>query len=96
MTITAVGQIDQAVNVTVNKELKLICEVESHPDAQVHWEKNGVPVDGKSGEVTQLTVTADSSVRGAIINYTCVAENVVGGNNHSVSNNITVYVQGKI
>ena len=97
MTITAVGQINQsAVNVTWNKELDIFCEVESHPSAQVHWEENGVPVDGSSGEVTRLKVTANSAIRGANITYTCVAENVVGGNNHSVSNNITVYVQGKI
>ena len=94
-TVTT-GTNQSAVNVTVNdEELDLSCTVESHPTAFIHWEENDVIVAGSS-EVVELTVTANSSVRGAIITYTCVAENVVGGNSRSVSNNITVYVQGEM
>ena len=102
MTITTIvnkfttGTNQSAVNVTVNdEELELSCNVESHPTALVHWEENGVIVAGSS-EVIELKITPNSSVRGAIITYTCVAKNVVGGNSHSVSNNITVYVQGEM
>ena len=101
MTITTIvnkittGTNQSAVNVTVNDELNLSCTVESHPTALVHWEENGVIVAGSS-EVIELKITPNSSVRGAIITYTCVAKNVVGGNSHSVSNNITVYVQGEM
>ena len=96
VTITTVtGTNQSAVNVTVGEELDITCKVESYPYAQVHWEADGVTVVDSS-EVVQLKVTANSTIRGAIITYTCVAENVVGENNHSVSNNITVYVQGKM
>ena len=83
------GTNQSAVNVKLNEELIITCNVESCPMALVHWEENGVIVAGSSEAIKQI-VTANSSVRGAIITYTCVAENVVRGNN------ITVYVQSEM
>ena len=96
VTITTVtGTNQSAVNVAVNEELVITCNVKSYPTALVHWEENDIIVVGSS-EVIELTVTTNSSVHGAIITYTCVAENVVGGNNRSVNNSITVYIQGEM
>ena len=96
VTITANDEIIQsAVNETVNELLQLACDVESLPTALVHWEEDGVPID-RGREVKQQEVTVNTTIRGAVINYTCVAQNVVGGKNHSVSNTIIVYVQGEV
>jgi len=88
------GTNQSAVNVTVNEIVVITCGVESYPPAQVVWKENDVIV-ADSGEVAELRVTPNSGVRGAIITYTCVAENVVGGKTRSVNNSITVYVQGE-
>ena len=96
VTITANGVTNQsAVNVTVNEVLQLTCDVESRPTALVHWEEDGIPTD-RGREVRQQVVTVNTTVRGAVINYTCVAQNVVEGKNRSVSNSIIVYVQGEV
>jgi len=87
------GTNQSAVNVTVNQELAITCRVESHPTGQLRW-KDGTTVIDTTKNV-ELEVTANTSVRGAIITYTCVAENIVGGKTRSVNNSITVYVQGK-
>jgi len=87
------GTNQSAVNVTVNKELVISCGVESHPTGQLHWEDNTTVFDTTNN--VELEVTANTSVRGAIITYTCVVENIVGGKTRSVNNSITVYVQGK-
>ena len=96
MTTTSKGVTNQsAVNVTVNEALQLICDVESRPTALVHWEEDGVPND-RGRPVKLQVVTVNTTVRGAVINYTCVAQNVVGGKNRSASNTIIVYVQGEV
>ena len=96
MTITANGvTIQSAVNVTVNEVLLLTCDVESRPTALVHWEEDGVPTD-RGREVKQQVISVNTTVRGAVINYTCVAQNVVGGKNRFVSSTIIVYVQGEV
>ena len=96
VTITANGvTVQSAVNVTVNEALQLTCDVKSRPIALVHWEEDGVPTD-RGREVKQQVVTVNTTIRGAVINYTCVAQNVVGGKNRSVSNTIIVYVQGEV
>ena len=95
VTITANGvTIQSAVNETVNEALQLACDVESRPTALVHWEEDGVPTD-RGRPVKQQVVTVNTTVRGAVINYTCVAQNVVEGKIHSVSSSIIVYVQGE-
>ena len=96
MTITSNGvTIQSAVNEIVDEALQLTCDVESIPTALVHLEEDGVPTD-REREVKQQVVTVNTTIRGAVINYTCVAQNMVGGQNHSVSNTIIVYVQGKV
>ena len=96
VTITANGVTNQSVvNETVNEAVQLVCDVESRPTALVHWEEDGVPTD-RGREVKQQVITVNTTIRGAVINYTCVAQNVVGGQNHSVSNTIIVYVQGEV
>ena len=78
------------VNVTFNTIFQLNCSVESYPPAMVHWE-----VDG--GQVSNNTVElVDTSMRGAIITYTCVAVNIINGVNHSTNNSINVIIQGKM
>ena len=96
VTITANGVTNQSVvNETVNEAVQLVCDVESRPTALVHWEEDGVPTD-RGREVKQQVISVNTTVRGAVINYTCVAQNVVGGQNRSVSNTIIVYVQGEV
>ena len=76
------------------------CSVESYPPAMVHWEVDGKPVSSVTAEVVNTivyeAVTVDTSVPGAIITYTCVAENVINGVNHFANNSINVIIQSKI
>ena len=78
------------VNVTLNNKLNLTCNVESYPPAMVHWVVNGEQVSDVA------SVMVNTSVRGAIDTYTCVAVNEVNGTNRSASNSIDVIIQGKI
>ena len=87
------------VNVTFDTMFKMNCSVESYPLAMVHWKVDGIKV-GDSLEIRIDTsvheeVTVDTSSRGAIITYTCVAVNVINGVNHSANNSIDVIIQGK-
>ena len=66
------------------------CNVESYPLAMVHWEVDGEQVSNDT------VVLVDTSDRGAIITYTCVAVNIINGVNHSANNSINVVIQGKI
>ena len=88
------------VNVTFNTMFKMKCSVESYPPAMVHWEVDGVQVSNNP-EIRAYTrvseeVTVDTSSRGVIITYTCVAVNVINGINHSATKNINVIIQGKM
>lgn len=87
------GVNQSAMNVTANKELKLTCEAESYPPALIRWEEIGA--SGREG-TDELTIAVNTTVCGAIINYTCVAENVVSGVSQFVTRSITIYVQGKL
>ena len=78
------------VNVTFNTLFNMSCTVESYPLAMVHWEVDGTQVSNDT------VVLVDTSDRGAIITYTCVAVNVINGVNHSANNSINVVIQGKI
>ena len=77
------------VNVTFNTVFNMTCRVESYPLAMVHWE-------GNSEQVNNNVVLVNTSERGAIITYTCVAVNEINGDSQSASNSINVIVQGKI
>ena len=91
MTIVAINGINQSkVNVTFNKMSNMTCNVESYPPAMVYWEVNGELVSNNK------SVLVNTSVRGAIITYTCVAENVVDGTDRSSNNSITIIIQGKM
>ena len=87
------------VNVTFNTMFKMNCSVESYPPAvTVHWEVDGVQI--YNPEIRTYTrvreeVTVDTSSRGVIITYTCVAVNVINGVNHSANNSINAIIQGK-
>jgi len=83
-----------AINVTVNEVLELTCKDESYPTALVHWEENSLPVTD-SNQMAELSVIVNSTVLGATIEYTCVAENSVGGMNHTARNSVLFHVQGK-
>jgi len=83
-----------AINVTVNETLELMSKVESYPTDLVHWEENSLPVTD-SNQIVELSVIVNSTVLGATIEYTCVAENSVGGMNYSARNNVLIHVQGK-
>ena len=76
------------------------CIVESYPPAMIHWEVNRVRVSNNSEVIADTTVheevTVDTSSRGAIITYTCVAVNIINGNNYFANNSINVTVQGKM
>ena len=89
------------VNVAFNIIFKMNCSVESYPLAvAIHWEVNGVQVSNNSEIRTDnrvlKEVTVDTSVHGAIVTYTCVALNVINGDNHSANNSIDVIIQGKM
>ena len=77
------------VNVTLNDKFNMTCNVESYPPAMVHWVVNGEQVSNDT------LVIVDTSVRGAIDTYTCVAVNEVNGTNRSANNSIDVIIQGK-
>ena len=88
------------VNVTFNTMFKINCSVESYPFVmKIHWEADIVQVSNNPEIRTDASVheevTIDTSSRGAIITYTCVAVNVINGVNHSANNSIDVIVQGK-
>ena len=88
------------VNVTYDTVFKMNCSVESYPPAMVHWEVDGVQVNNNSKMIADTVVheevTVDTSSRGAIITYTCVAVNVINGDNYVANTSINVIVQGKI
>ena len=87
------------VNVTFSTVFKMNCSVESYPPAMVHWEVDGEQVSDNPEIRTDTRVheevTVDTSSRGVIITYTCVAVNIINGVNHSANNSIDVIVQGK-
>ena len=78
------------VNVTFNTMFNMSCNVESYPLAMVHWEVDGEQVSNNT------VVLVNTSGRGAIITYTCVAVNIINEVNHSANNSIDVIIQGKI
>ena len=78
------------VNVKLNDVFNMTCKVDSYPPAMVHWVVNGEQVSNDT------LVIVDTSERGAIDTYTCVAVNEVNGTNHSANNSINVIIQGKI
>ena len=88
------------VNVTFNTMFKMNCSVESYPPAMVHWEVDGVQISDNpeirkdNGVLKEVTV--DTSSRGAIFTYTCVAVIVINGVNHSANNSIDVIIQGTL
>ena len=87
------------VNVTFNIIFKVNCSVESYPPAMVHWEVDGAQVSN-SPEIRTDTrvheeVTVNTSSRGVIITYTCVAVNVINGVNQLTNNSINAIIQGK-
>ena len=87
------------VNVTFNTIFKMNCSVESYPFVMtIQWEVDGLQVNDNP-EIRMYTrvleeVTVDTSSRGAIITYTCVAVNVINGVNNSAENSIDVIIQG--
>ena len=88
------------VNVTFNRMFKMNCSIESYPLAvAIYWEVDGVQVSNnpeiRTDTNVRKEVTVDTSSRGAIITYTCVAVNVINGVNHSANNSIDIIVQGK-
>ena len=84
-------QINQSeVNVTLNTLFNMTCDVDSYPPAMFHWEADGERVSND----TLLIV--DTSMRGAIITYTCVAVNEVNGTIRSANKSINVIIQGEI
>ena len=101
MTIEALDKINQSeVNITFNTMFKMNCSVESYPPAMVHWEVDGVQVSNNSeirttDTIVRVAVTVDTSSRGVIITYTCVAVNVINGVNQLTNNSINAIVQGK-
>ena len=88
------------VNVKFNTMFKMNCSVESYPPAMVHWEVDGVQVSNNpeirtDTRVHEGEVTVDTSSRGVIITYTCVAVNVINGVNQLTNNSINAIIQGK-
>ena len=49
----------------------------------------------RTGTRVREEMTVDSSSRGVIITYTCVAVNVINGINRSANNSINAIIQGK-
>ena len=102
MTIQILDKINQSeVNVTFNTTFKINCSVESYPLAvTVRWEADVVQVsnnpENRTTDRVRKEVTVDTSNRGVIITYTCVAVNVINDENRSASNSIKVVVQGKV
>ena len=88
------------VNVIFNTMFKMNCSVESYPPVMaIYWEEDGIQLNDNL-EIRMDTkvleeVTVDTSNRGAIITYTCVAVNVINGVNHTANNSIDVIIQGK-
>ena len=78
------------VNVTFNTMFNMICRVESYPLAMVHWEVDDEQVSNNN------VILVNTSMRGAIITYTCVAVNVINEVSQSASNCINVIIQGKM
>ena len=78
------------VNVTFNTMFNMTCRVESYPLAMVHWEVDDEQVSNNT------VVLVNTSKRGAIITYTCVAVNVINGDSQSANNSINVIIQGKM
>ena len=78
------------VNVTFNTMFNMTCRVESYPLAMVHWEVDDEQVSNNT------VVLVNTSERGAIITYTCVAVNEINEVSQSASNSINVIIQGKI
>ena len=74
------------------------CSVESYPPAMVHWEVGGGQVSNNSVMIgdtrVRAAVTVNTSSRGVIITYTCVAVNVINGVNQLANNSINVFIQG--
>ena len=77
------------MNLTFNTMFNLTCSVESYPLAMVHWE-----IDGE--QVNNNVILVNTSERGAIITYICVAVNEINEVSQSASNNINVIIQGKM
>ena len=89
------------VNVRFNTMFKVNCSVESYPLAvAIYWEEDGIQLNDNL-EIRMNTkvleeVTVNTSSRGTIITYTCVAVNVINEVNHSANNSIIVIIQGKM
>ena len=84
-------QINQPeVNVTFNTMFNMTCNVESYPPAMVHWEVDGEQI------INDTLVIVDTSIRGTIITYTCVAVNEINGITRSANKSINIIVQGEI
>ena len=90
------------VNVTFNTMFNMNCSVESYPSAMtVYWEADLVQVNNNTEIRTTDTrvreeVIVDTSSRGVIITYTCVAVNVINAEDRFANNSIKVVVQGKM
>ena len=84
-------QINQSeVNATLNTLFNMTCDVDSYPPAMVYWEADGERVSND----TLLIV--DTSMRGTIITYTCVAVNEINGITRSANKSINVIIQSEI
>ena len=88
------------VNAAFNEVFKMNCSVESYPLAEaIHWETGGqVSSNPEIRTDTRVheEVTVDTSSRGVIITYTCVAVNVINRVNRSANNSIDVIIQGTV
>jgi len=91
VTTVAMDKMNKSeVNVTMNTMFNMTCIVESNPPAMVHWEVDGEQVSNDTA------VIVNTSERGAIDTYTCVAVNVINGVNRSANNSIDVIIQGNV
>ena len=76
-------------NVTVGSRLQLYCSAHGLPLPKVQWYINDSPINQQPPESYLVpTVSPHNTV------YTCVATNNAGNITHTVSKNITVYVEG--